>query len=113
MEVEVERLPESDPEPPATRAREAVAKPLPPIVFGLILDALDFATRGPRWILPGFVVGCAVGYPLARRSGLPYRRSLGLALLCGVYCGLPATAPIPLGTLVGAYVAFFRRETRA
>jgi hypothetical protein len=105
IEVEVERL--GLPDEGAGSERQS-SRPLSPLVFGLILDALDLGTRGPRWLLPGLAVGGAVGYLLARKSGLGSGRSLGLGALCGLYCALPGTAPLPLGTLVGAYLALAR-----
>jgi hypothetical protein len=105
LEVEVERLPAADdPRRGAARARAGSdRKPLHPLRAGVLIDLLDVATMGTAGLYFGLPLGLAVGYYLGRRMGLARRRSLGLALLCGIYCFVPGTAVIPLGTLVGAY----------
>ncbi|MDP6408923.1 MAG: hypothetical protein QGI46_06075 [Planctomycetota bacterium] len=101
IEVDVERLGEREPGP-AAGARPAPAA-LDPVVAGIVVDALDAVTRGPRGALLGLGLGIPVGYWLGRRQGLDRKSSLGLGGLCGVYCGLPGTAPVPLGTIIGLY----------
>lgn len=105
LEVEVERLPEHGSAEPARGqgAAQAPAAPLNPVVAGLVIDALDFATRGPRGFLVGGPLGGVVGYWLGRRMGLDRARSAGLGGVCALYCSLPGTELLPLGTLVGIY----------
>jgi len=67
-----------------------------PVGAGLIIDAVDFVTFGPVGLALGFPIGAAAGYWLAR--------SLICAVIAGVYCTIPGTELLPLGTLVGALV---------
>lgn len=104
VEVEVERLPEREgrAEAPGRAPRAA----LDPIVAGIVIDVLDAVTRGPRGALLGLALGVPVGYWLGRRQGFDRKSSLGLGGLCGVYCALPGTAPVPLGAVLGMYRRF-------
>lgn len=112
LEVEVERLPEAGTAGPGRRpgarpeSGPASRKPMPPLVAGVVIDLVDLATMGVTGLYLGMPLGLGIGYHLGRRMGLDRRRSLGLGLLCGIYCTVPGTSPIPLGTLVGAYRAF-------
>jgi hypothetical protein len=109
LEVEVERLPDEDAGEPAPPAGSGAGRrQLPPMVAGMLVDLLDVATMGLTGLYVGLPVGLAVGFYLGRRMGMSHRRSLGLGALCGVYCAIPATSPIPLGTLIGAYRAMGR-----
>jgi hypothetical protein len=75
-----------------------------PVGAGLIIDAVDFVTFGPVGLALGFPVGAAAGYWLARSLRLETNPSLLCALIAGVYCTIPGTELLPLGTLVGALV---------
>lgn len=75
-----------------------------PVGAGLIIDAADFVTFGPIGLALGFPTGAAAGYWLARSLRLETNASLICALLAGVYCTIPGTELLPLGTLVGALV---------
>lgn len=75
-----------------------------PVVAGLILDAVDIVTFGPVGLALGFPIGAAAGYWLARSLRLETNVSLICALIAGVYCTIPGTELLPLGTLVGALV---------
>jgi hypothetical protein len=77
-----------------------------PIVAGLIIDLVDFATFGPIGFLLGLPVGGLAGYWMGRCLGLSRRASFYCALASGVYCTIPGTEVIPLATMVGAYVRF-------
>jgi len=107
IEVEVERLPRREEGAADGQrdgdARRAARARLDPLTAGIAIDVLDLATRGPRGVLWGLALGLPLGYYLGRRTGLDRARSLGLAGLCGLYCGLPGTGMIPIGTLVGLY----------
>lgn len=83
-----------------------------PIVAGLIIDLVDFATFGPIGFLLGLPVGGLAGYWMGRCLGLGRRASFYCALASGVYCTIPGTEVIPLATMVGAYVRF-RESGRA
>jgi hypothetical protein len=75
-----------------------------PVGAGLIIDALDFVTFGPFGLALGFPVGAAAGYWLARSLRLETNPSLLCALIAGIYCTIPGTELLPVGTLVGALV---------
>lgn len=77
-----------------------------PIVAGMIIDLVDFATFGPIGFLLGLPVGGFAGYWMGRCLGLSRRTSFYCALAAGVYCTVPGTELIPLATMVGAYVRF-------
>lgn len=75
-----------------------------PVVAGLIIDAVDVVTFGPFGLVLGVPIGAAAGYWLARSLRLDTNPSLLCALIAGVYCTIPGTELLPLGTLVGALV---------
>lgn len=75
-----------------------------PVGAGIIIDAVDFVTFGPVGLALGFPVGAAAGFWLARSLRLETNPSLLCALIAGVYCTIPGTEFLPLGTLVGALV---------
>lgn len=77
---------------------------LGPIAAGFLLDLVDLATYGPLGIWAGVVLGGAAGWLLAASLGVPRPRRLGYALVAGVYCTMPFTEFLPVGTLVGAVV---------
>lgn len=112
-EIEVERLPprgESagwDAGSPGRTYGERARDALDPVAAGLLVDVLDFLTRGALTPL-GLLLGVPLGYWLGRRSGLAPRRALLLGLGIGTYCVLPFTAVLPAGTLVGMYLRFWR-----
>ena len=77
-----------------------------PILAGVIIDFVDFATYGPIGYILGLPVGGVAGYWMGRCLGLSRLNSFYCALAAGVYCTIPGTELIPLATLVGAYVRF-------
>ena len=80
------------------------SQPLPPVLAGMLLDLLDFFTAGPIGLFAGLAVGSVGAYLLGSLYKLPRKKKLWLALAAGAYCAMPGTAPIPLGTLVGAWL---------
>ena len=108
LEVEVERLPLSEeggagparapgPGEAARRAHRALG----PVLAGVLVDVVDAATVTP---LLGLALGLPAGYYLARQLGLERGSSLRMAAIVALYCGVPGTLGLPLGTLTGAYV---------
>jgi len=77
-----------------------------PILAGLIIDLVDFATFGPVGLVLGLPVGGFAGYWMGRALGLGTRATLWCALAAGVYCTIPGTELIPLATIIGACVRF-------
>ena len=112
-EIPVERLPYPDESPgegggSAERGfRERARDALDPIAAGVLVDVLDALSAGVLTPL-GLVLGIPLGWWLGTRAGLPGRHALRLGLGIGVYCVLPFTGVLPLGTLVGVYLRFFR-----
>ncbi len=112
-EIEVERLPpkgestDRDAGSPGRTYGERARDALDPVAAGVLVDVLDFLTRGALTPL-GLLLGVPLGYWLGRRSGLTPRRALLLGLGIGTYCVLPFTAVLPAGTLVGMYLRFWR-----
>lgn len=113
QELEVERLPPRGESAPGAGGSadpsfaERVRAAFDPVAAGLLVDLLDALTRGVLAPL-GLILGVPLGYFLGRRAGLTPRRSLLLGLLIGVYCVMPLTGALPLGTLTGIYLRFFR-----
>lgn len=105
QEVEVERLPrpgEAPGEDPRPRlGLDELQRAFGPVVAGLLVDLVDAATFTP---LLGLALGVPIGYYLARQLGLAAGPSWKLALVVGLYCGVPGTLALPLGTLVGLWV---------
>lgn len=77
-----------------------------PVMAGMIIDAVDLITLGPVGLVVGLPVGACAGYWLGQSLGLDRKASAVCALAAGVYCTIPFTEILPLGTLVGALVRF-------
>lgn len=77
-----------------------------PILAGVIIDCVDFATFGPVGLVLGFPVGGLAGYWMGRSLGFDKRAAWWCALAAGLYCTLPGTELIPLATILGACVRF-------
>lgn len=101
IEVDVER-----PEPEEERAHSRPSGSgiflgaAGPILAGLVVDLADLVTfHGMgRW---GYPIGAGVGWWVAGQLGLRGSRRAWLTVLGALYCGLPWTSHLPLGTLVG------------
>lgn len=78
-----------------------------PVVAGLILDLVDLATFGPIGFFVGIPVGLAAGYWLGSCLGLERRHCVLCAMAAALYCTMPGTEFLPLGTLVGAFARFW------
>jgi hypothetical protein len=92
--------------PPAAAVGRRLNRAFGPIVAGMFIDLLDLATFGPIGYVLGLPVGGLAGYWMGRCLGLSRTASLTCALAAGIYCTIPFTGILPLGTLVGAYVRF-------
>lgn len=74
------------------------------LLVGMLLDVVDFsspATLGPF----GALLGGALVYWYAGAHGLRGRRRWWPTIAAAIYCATPFTAPVPLGTLVGGWLA--------
>ncbi len=80
---------------------------LGPIGAGMIIDAVDLITYGP---VLGIPVGSAAGYWLGRSMRLEPHMCWICAAVAGIYCTVPGTELMPLGTLVGALMRFQNDE---
>ncbi len=74
---------------------------LGPMIAGLMIDLVDAATIGGLGAKFGFPIGLAAGWYISRRLPLQGRHRIWFAVGCGVYCLLPGTHMLPLGTLLG------------
>jgi hypothetical protein len=70
---------------------------------GFLLDALDVLTFGPIGLRGGLIVGSIAGYFLLSSLQVPFRFRVPLAVLAGMYCAMPGTELLPLGTLLGLF----------
>ena len=77
-----------------------------PIAAGVIIDMIDIITFGPVGLVLGVPIGAAAGYWLGQSMNLRTNQCLMCALAAGIYCTIPFTELLPLGTLVGAIVRF-------
>ena len=77
-----------------------------PLMAGVIIDLFDILTLGPVGIVFGVPIGGAAGYWLGKCLGLSTRACWGCAAAAAIYCSVPFTEFVPLGSLIGAYVRF-------
>ncbi len=77
-----------------------------PVVAGMIIDAVDFVTFGPIGLVIGIPVGAIAGYWLGQSMALEKNACLFCAVAAGIYCTIPFTELLPLGTMVGALVRY-------
>ena len=77
-----------------------------PVAAGMVIDTLDVMTLGPVGLLLGIPVGALAGYWLGKSLGLEKQASLLCAAAAAVYCTVPFTELLPLGTIVGALGRF-------
>lgn len=87
-------------------------KALGPVMAGFIIDVVDFATFGPIGLVLGLPVGGLAGYWLGKTMGLKKQACLLCALAAGVYCTIPFTELLPLGTMVGAYARYRQSDPK-
>ena len=84
-----------------------------PVLAGMIIDAVDLVTFGPVGLVLGLPVGALAGYWLGQSMGLDKSASGICALAAGVYCMIPFTEVLPLGTIVGALVRYENKDRTA
>lgn len=77
-----------------------------PVMAGMIIDAVDLITFGPIGLIVGLPLGAVAGYWLGQSMGLTQKGCLTCAAAAGVYCAIPFTELLPLGTLVGALARY-------
>ena len=77
-----------------------------PVVAGMIIDAVDFVTFGPIGLVVGIPIGAIAGYWLGQSMALGKNACLFCAVAAGIYCTIPFTELLPLGTMVGALVRY-------
>lgn len=83
-----------------------------PILTALAIDLADLAMIGPTGIVAGFFVGFALTSMLTLATGVPWRRSVVLSLLAGIYCMSPITDLVPLATMLTLLrMALLRRQS--
>lgn len=77
-----------------------------PVAAGMIIDAVDFVTFGPIGLAIGIPVGAIAGYWLGQSMALEKNACIFCAVVAGIYCTIPFTELLPLGTMVGALVRY-------
>ena len=79
---------------------------LGPILGGMILDAVDFATFGPIGFYLGPIAGAVAGLWIASIYKFSKKGRILFMILAAVYCAIPFTSPFPLATFVSAAARF-------
>ena len=78
------------------------------IGMGLLLDALDLMTWGPSgWI--GLLIGFTASFYLLGLMKIEMQRRILYSIGAAIYCFIPGTGRIPLGTILGAVFGLKRR----
>jgi len=77
-----------------------------PIMVGFLIDMLDFSTPAFFGIQNGLIVGLVATYAICSMYNLPQKNRLLWAMTAGIYCALPGTSRIPLGTIAGTLLRF-------
>jgi hypothetical protein len=108
--LEPEVLP---PEPQNPPRRTAAERAFGPVVAGMIIDVIDFATFGPLGLMFGLVFGGGVAWYICSLYGLTFKQKLAWSLAAGIYCTIPGTEFIPVGTMVGACVRYWELKADA
>jgi hypothetical protein len=83
---------------------QPVAHPVPAILAGLVIDLLDLSLAGPLGIAGALVAGTLVWW-LTQTRALSSAARWSLIAAVVLYCVLPLTELVPLGTLVGAGIS--------
>jgi len=110
--IEPEVMP-PDPERKSNRSRgqtDWVKKKITVIGIGFFLDALDFLTSGLIGIRFGFIAGFIAAFFLFSLMKIDLKRRILYSLGAGIYCWIPGTEVIPLGTILGALFELKRKN---
>lgn len=78
-----------------------------PLVAGMILDVLDFATFGPIGLVAGAVVGGYAGWILARFEHVDPPLRTAIAICAAAYMMIPFTEVVPAATILVLLARFF------
>lgn len=81
-----------------------------PIAAGMTLDLMDLITFGPVGFVLGAPFGALAGYWMGTALRLDRMGIIFCTIAGGVYCTIPFTELLPLGTLVGAIVRYQNPE---
>lgn len=76
-----------------------------PILAGFVLDVANMMLAGPS----GFIAGAAIGVWACLYNRVPVAMTVLIAFACGAYCFTPLRGPIPLATLIGIILVFWRK----
>ncbi|MFH0881235.1 MAG: hypothetical protein V2A34_16100, partial [Lentisphaerota bacterium] len=77
-----------------------------PVLAGALIDVVDLATFGPIGLALGLVFGGGVAWYICHLYGLSLKQKLLWSLAAGIYCTIPFTEFIPVGTMVGAFIRY-------
>lgn len=97
---------ERDPAAPAADAPapETWLQRFGPILGGLLIDAVDFATFGPLGLGGGFVLGGLTALAVCALNGIEGKRRWMLVGAAALYTALPFTEALPLATVMAILV---------
>lgn len=76
-----------------------------PILAGVLIDIVNLLLFG----FVGFVAGGSVGYWAARTHRLAIPLAVLIGIATGWYCGLPLPRTVPLATMIGVIIVFWKR----
>jgi len=107
---EPEVLPPERDVPPAPR-RSAAERVFGPVIAGLLIDMIDLALWGPMGVLLGLFIGGGMTWYLTSFFQIRPAARIAWTLAAGIYCALPFTQFVPLGTLVGLVIRYYEYRT--
>ena len=81
-------------------------KSMAPILVGIMIDGIDFMTMGPLGIQMGLIAGPIAAYAIASMYNMPFKYRILFAIGAGLYCTMPFTERLPLGTILGFILRF-------
>jgi hypothetical protein len=102
-----------DPKPQNEQLFQRAHYALSPVLAGILLDLFDAATFGPIGLIIGLPFGTLIGYWMAKCLRLSPQSRFWVAMAAGIYCTIPMTELLPLGTLAGAWARFSEKTKSA
>lgn len=89
----------------------ARVRPVPAVLVGLLIDLVDLTLAGPLGVA-GAVIAAALVWWLAGHEGVRPGPRIALTAATALYCALPLTELVPLGTAVGAVLSLVASRGR-
>lgn len=79
-----------------------------PVVGGMVIDSIDLMTFGPLGFIFGGLIGATTAYYICSVEKMDLGKRILLSTLASFYCAAPRTEFIPVATLLGAMIRFFK-----